>query len=127
MPALTIYKDVSAGILSAGIEYYLPLFFDETATLFGYLPAGAQLVLVGDLAASIQHFNAEARKRYAFLAYPPERRCPNLGAYFYRKKGFLRRPKRSRGLCFRLPLPLYEASPGTCSKTVTSGRQAEED
>jgi transcription-repair coupling factor (superfamily II helicase) len=33
-----IYKDVSNGIAAAGIEYWLPLFFEETATLFDYLP-----------------------------------------------------------------------------------------
>ncbi|MDO9216549.1 MAG: transcription-repair coupling factor, partial [Lacisediminimonas sp.] len=32
----TIYKDIGQGIPTAGIEYYLPLFFDETATLFHY-------------------------------------------------------------------------------------------
>ena len=34
----SVYKDVGNGIAPAGIEYYLPLFFDETATLFDYLP-----------------------------------------------------------------------------------------
>jgi len=33
-----IYRDVSDGHPSGGIEYYLPLFFDQTATLFDYLP-----------------------------------------------------------------------------------------
>ncbi|CCD28811.1 Transcription-repair-coupling factor (TRCF) (ATP-dependent helicase Mfd) [Candidatus Glomeribacter gigasporarum BEG34] len=96
----TIYKDVSAGILSAGIEYYLPLFFDETATLFDYLPAGAQLVLVGDLAASIQHFNAEARKRYAFLAYPPERPLLEPGRLFLSEEGFFTQAKAFARLVF---------------------------
>ncbi|MGY8830475.1 MAG: transcription-repair coupling factor, partial [Pseudomonadales bacterium] len=32
-----IYQDLSTGITPAGIEYYLPLFFEETATLFDYL------------------------------------------------------------------------------------------
>ena len=32
-----LYKDIGAGIATAGIEYYLPLFFDQTATLFDYL------------------------------------------------------------------------------------------
>ena len=32
-----LYKDIGAGIATAGIEYYLPLFFDETATVFDYL------------------------------------------------------------------------------------------
>ncbi|CAG0123417.1 partial Transcription-repair-coupling factor, partial [Rhodocyclaceae bacterium] len=40
-----IYKDVSKGIAPAGIEYYLPLFFERTATLFDYLPANATLCL----------------------------------------------------------------------------------
>ena len=34
-----LYKDIGAGIATAGIEYYLPLFFDETATVFDYLGA----------------------------------------------------------------------------------------
>ncbi len=33
-----IFQDLSSGITPAGIEYYLPLFFDETSTLFDYLP-----------------------------------------------------------------------------------------
>jgi transcription-repair coupling factor (superfamily II helicase) len=32
-----IYKDMGNGVATAGIEYYLPLFFDETATVFDYL------------------------------------------------------------------------------------------
>ena len=34
-----LYKDIGAGIATAGIEYFLPLFFDETATVFDYLGA----------------------------------------------------------------------------------------
>ncbi len=39
-----IYRGVSDGMAPAGIEFYLPLFFEETATLFDYLPAGAVIV-----------------------------------------------------------------------------------
>jgi transcription-repair coupling factor (superfamily II helicase) len=42
-----VYKDVSNGIAPAGIEYYLPLFFDETATLFDYLPDSAPSCCTG--------------------------------------------------------------------------------
>ena len=35
-----IYKDMGNGVATAGIEYYLPLFFEETATVFDYLGAG---------------------------------------------------------------------------------------
>ena len=39
-----VYKDIGNGVATAGIEYYLPLFFEETATVFDYL-AGKQTIL----------------------------------------------------------------------------------
>ncbi|MGC7402598.1 transcription-repair coupling factor [Pandoraea pneumonica] len=69
----TIYKDMGSGVPSAGIEYYLPLFFDETATLFHYLPSDAQLVFVGDLEGAIQRFWNDTRQRYNFLSHDRER------------------------------------------------------
>jgi transcription-repair coupling factor (superfamily II helicase) len=69
----SVYKDIGAGVPAAGIEYYLPLFFDDTATLFHYLPAGAQLILVGDLDASIKRFTADTRQRYNFMSLDRER------------------------------------------------------
>jgi len=39
-----VYRGVSAGVAPAGIEFYLPLFFDATATLFDYLPRDAVVV-----------------------------------------------------------------------------------
>jgi transcription-repair coupling factor (superfamily II helicase) len=62
-----VYKDIGSGIASAGIEYYLPLFFEETATLFDYLPAEASLALVGDIDAAIKRFWLDTQSRYRFL------------------------------------------------------------
>ncbi len=62
-----IYKDISQGIASAGIEYYLPLFFDETATVFDYLPSDAAFVTHGDAPAAIAAFWSETRSRYNLL------------------------------------------------------------
>ena len=62
-----VYKDVSSGIASAGIEYYLPLFFEQTATLFDYLPQGASLALVGDIDAAIKRFWVDTESRHRFL------------------------------------------------------------
>ncbi|MGZ8339048.1 MAG: transcription-repair coupling factor, partial [Telluria sp.] len=62
-----VYKDISSGIASAGIEYYLPLFFEQTATLFDYLPQGASLALVGDIDAAIKRFTLDTESRYRFL------------------------------------------------------------
>ena len=67
-----IYKDVSKGIAPAGIEYYLPLFFDKTATLFDYLPQNATLCLHHDVDAAIQQFAVDTASRYNLLRGDPQ-------------------------------------------------------
>jgi transcription-repair coupling factor (superfamily II helicase) len=62
-----VYKDISSGIASAGIEYYLPLFFEQTATLFDYLPDQASMALVGDIDGAIKRFWVDTESRYRFL------------------------------------------------------------
>jgi len=69
----SVYKDIGTGVPAAGIEYYLPLFFEETATLFHYLPEHTQLVLSGDLDAAIRRFTADTKQRYTFLSSDRER------------------------------------------------------
>ncbi len=64
---ISLYKDVSNGILPAGIEYYLPLFFESTATLFDYLPQDATLLLHGDVPAAIAEFWTDTQSRYKML------------------------------------------------------------
>ena len=50
-----IYRGVSDGIAPAGIEFYLPLFFDSTDTLFDYLPARTRIAdLTGSLDGAIE-------------------------------------------------------------------------
>ena len=62
-----IYKDVSNGIAPAGIEYYLPLFFDDTATLLDYLPADVPVLLHRDVPAAIAEFWRDTRSRHDLL------------------------------------------------------------
>ena len=59
-----LYRDVSNGVPAAGIEYYLPLFFESTATIFDYLPADATLALHHDVSAAVQEFWRDASSRY---------------------------------------------------------------
>ena len=71
-----IYKDMGNGVATAGIEYYLPLFFDETATVFDYLDVAgntATLVLHGDLEPALQHFWQDTRERHRLVHGDPER------------------------------------------------------
>ena len=62
-----IYRDISAGTPSAGIEYWLPLFFEETATLFDYLPEDVVLCLHGDVHAAIRAFWLDTDSRHRML------------------------------------------------------------
>ena len=67
-----IYKDVSKGIAPAGIEYYLPLFFDKTATLFDYLPKHATLCLHHNVDEAIANFARDTASRYNLLRGDPQ-------------------------------------------------------
>ncbi|MFY8054946.1 MAG: DEAD/DEAH box helicase, partial [Limnohabitans sp.] len=68
-----IYKDIGNGVATAGIEYYLPLFFEETATVFDYLGTEATVVLHGDLEPVIQRFWQDTNDRYRLVQGDPER------------------------------------------------------
>jgi transcription-repair coupling factor (superfamily II helicase) len=62
-----VYKDISKGVPSAGIEYYLPLFFDSTATITGYLPPEATVCVQPGLQQAIEQFWTDTHARYAVL------------------------------------------------------------
>jgi len=68
-----IYKDIGNGVPSAGIEYYLPLFFEQTATVFDYLPADTQLAFVGEIDEAVRRFWADTTQRYNFMRHDRER------------------------------------------------------
>src|SRR5688572_30259399 len=68
-----LYRDVSNGVPAAGIEYYLPLFFESVATLFDYLPAGCTLALHHDVAGAIQEFWRDANSRHKMAGGDPDR------------------------------------------------------
>jgi len=68
-----LYKDIAAGIATAGIEYYLPLFFDATATIFDYLGNTAVLALHGEIDEALKRFWTDTRERHRFLQHDKER------------------------------------------------------
>jgi len=59
-----LYQDVSEGIQSAGVEYYLPLFFDTVSHLFEYLPADTIIVRSRQLEPPAQRFWHDIETRY---------------------------------------------------------------
>ena len=68
-----LYKDVSQGLAPGGAEYYLPLFFERTASLFDYLPAGAVVCLHEDVDAAQTAFWRETESRHRLLRGDRER------------------------------------------------------
>ncbi|HFB4769925.1 TPA: transcription-repair coupling factor [Neisseria gonorrhoeae] len=71
-----VYKAVSNGHFGAGVEYYLPLFFEnELETLFDYIGEDALFVSLGDVHAEANHFWNDVKSRYAMAqgdeTYPP--------------------------------------------------------
>lgn len=72
----SIYKDIGLGIPSAGIESYLPLFFETSATFFDYLPMAkgpVWLGIHGELEANIKGFWQDTEQRYNFLSHDSSR------------------------------------------------------
>ena len=68
-----VYRGVSEGLAPAGIEFYLPLFFDSTATLFDYLPANAVIVRNADTPQALERLWSEIATRYEERRHDIER------------------------------------------------------
>ena len=96
-----IYKDIGNGVATAGIEYYLPLFFDETATVFDYLGEAATVVLHGDLESAFQHFWQDTRERYRLVQGDPERPTLAPEALFLPTEQFYARVNQHAQLAIR--------------------------
>ncbi|MFK5947871.1 MAG: transcription-repair coupling factor [Methylococcales bacterium] len=71
--ASKIYQEISQGIIPNGIEYYLPLFFDELSTLFNYIPRNTIICSTKELAQTIEHFNEDVSERYEQRRHDIER------------------------------------------------------
>jgi len=68
-----IYQNVSEGKPIAGIEYYLPLFFENTSSLLDYLPENSLIMQVGDIHHMATEFWTEISERYEQLRYDKTR------------------------------------------------------
>ncbi|MEX1197028.1 MAG: transcription-repair coupling factor [Pseudohongiellaceae bacterium] len=69
----SLYQDVGEGISSPGIEYYLPLFFDQLATVFDYLPDDTLTIRPSDLEEPALRFWKDVQSRYESRRHNVER------------------------------------------------------
>ncbi|CAM4164846.1 transcription-repair coupling factor [Pseudoalteromonas byunsanensis] len=60
----SIYMQVTKGNWPSGIEYYLPLFYEQLATIFDYLPDNTTIMHLGDIEHAAQSFWHDVEKRY---------------------------------------------------------------
>jgi transcription-repair coupling factor (superfamily II helicase) len=64
-----IYQDISEGIATPGIEYYLPLFFEKMDTLLNYIPKNSLIIRIENIYNSATDFWREIETRYEARAY----------------------------------------------------------
>jgi transcription-repair coupling factor (superfamily II helicase) len=69
----SIYNDIKEGIAPQGIEYYLPLFFSSTSTLFDYLPDQVQLFTQAGIEEAAEYFWQDIKSRYKEYGVDPDR------------------------------------------------------
>jgi len=89
----SVYRDISQGLAPAGIEFYLPLFFEQPASFFDYLPADAVFMLDDRLADSVESFARETAERYKILRHDRERPVLPPGELFIDAADLLARMK----------------------------------
>jgi transcription-repair coupling factor (superfamily II helicase) len=68
-----VYREISDGIAHGGIEYYLPLFFERTASLIDYLTPSWLVMAPLGLPDLLDQFEAEAQERFDLCSLDPER------------------------------------------------------
>jgi transcription-repair coupling factor (superfamily II helicase) len=77
-----VYSDVSNGIAHGGIEYYLPLFFEETSSLLDYCPPNSTLFLPVELQNLLESAWTAVEERYDSLNHDVERPILKPGESF---------------------------------------------
>jgi transcription-repair coupling factor (superfamily II helicase) len=115
-----IYRDVSNGIPPAGIEYWLPLFFDTTASLFDYLPETSTLCLQGDVSAALREFWRDAVSRHTMLSGEKSRPLLAPGELFLDEEAFFSAAKART----RILLTQGEGGPAAAVPPVAIDRRA---
>jgi transcription-repair coupling factor (superfamily II helicase) len=96
-----IYRDVSKGIFPAGIEYYLPLFFEETSSLFDYLSPEKSLFIFPQTSDEpIDQFWTELTSRHEQNRYDVERPILTPNELYLSKENFNHNKKRFPQIIF---------------------------
>ena len=116
-----VYRDVSNGLAPAGVEYYLPLFFEETASLFDYLPEKTLVMHASAYETATEHFWEQLNHRH-------EQRRHNIERPILEPDELYLRPKASKDALAAYPhiqLQNHEAAETLNHKHNFSARKPE--
>ena len=112
------YEGVTKGFFPGGIEYFLPLFFEATASLFDYLPPEGLVILAADPQKEFASHQELLQERHKLLAMEKERLLPEeislTPEEFFRRLGqrtALEKEEESILAAGALPLPALAMEP----------------
>jgi transcription-repair coupling factor (superfamily II helicase) len=108
-----VYRDVSDGIAHGGIEYFLPLFFEETAGLVDYLPDPCVVLVPNDFAGLLDQAWTEIEERHELCSLDPER--PVLSPLETFEDRATIRSQLDRHRCIRYSSQSLTDAPGHCN------------
>ena len=89
-----IYRDISQGLAPAGVEYYLPLFFEQTQTLFDYLPDNTLIITTNGVHDAAEQFWRECGERFESGRHDLERPLLPPDSLFIEPQQLLQRLQR---------------------------------
>jgi transcription-repair coupling factor (superfamily II helicase) len=116
-----LYKDVSNKLAPGGVEYYLPLFFEASATLFDYLGDDTALVLHGDIQAAVENFWRDTQSRHRLMQGDKDRPLLKPEDLFLMPDAFFGALRPYARLELRLPLPASPAGGGEVDSLPAGG------
>ena len=93
-----VYRDVSDGIAHGGIEYYLPLFFDETSSFLDYLPDDSVVMVPHAVNSLLTQSWSEIEERYELYSHDPERPILSPSEAFFEPSEVCERLGRFRNI-----------------------------
>ncbi len=93
-----LYDDIHQGIGFSGVEYYLPLFFDQTASLLDYLPDSTLLITLDGIESTLRQYWQDIDHRYEQYGIDKQRPLLPPGQLFFREEALFRQFKQFKRL-----------------------------
>ena len=99
----SVYQDVKNQVAAAGIEYYLPLFFEKTESLFNYLPADAIIAMTASIVDSGTEFLRQVEERFEDRRHDIERPILRPDELYFDTQSLLEMADRHRQIALQSP------------------------